>query len=617
MERQAKDGVYRQVGPDEWVPVIRMSKDGVKYRKIGPDDWAPADNTKGFGYVSPEQKAKNAKLDAPGFLPDDIEKEFEQGDLLGPGIRALDATGGFIRTGLMNVAGLLSGKGNIVSEDDVRRVAEGSAPQTEEYLGRLGMPEGKARTGLGFAGDVVTGSPRAIGDVFSGGKAMLSKASGRFGRPTTEEIEKAAAALNVKPTKGMLTDDYVVRNLEDSLSQSPSIPGALVRRERDPILNAADDVTRESLEGAAIESELQAGKNIKAGLKENFEGKLAPLEKSYDEISTHTKNIPVDEKGLKRIATNIRKIEGAEFKGSDAERVASQFAGWLEEAKSVDAIKRLRTKALERARDITKSGEERNAAGIIAQKLSQAQSNTITRQAVAIAKESPVDKTAKGKFLNKAQKKVASEEAEAEGLDLGRRLVGDIKQTNKSYRGLMEEAKDFGKGSGLTKAKGSARGVIDDIDSANPQDMASALFDSGNLEFTQMVKARYPREFEIAKAQRLSDISKKVNGSPKVLSNIIAKMSPEEKMLLFGDEMSGRLDNVSTLLRALPPKVGASDTPRGLGFNNILSPTQNLNDFGRYGLLKSSGLLGERAKKAIKAGAKGAGKQGLIHAERD
>lgn len=50
MERQAKDGkVYRQVGPDDWEPVIRTSKDGKAYQKVGADEWAPIEQPKQAG----------------------------------------------------------------------------------------------------------------------------------------------------------------------------------------------------------------------------------------------------------------------------------------------------------------------------------------------------------------------------------------------------------------------------------------------------------------------------------------------------------------------------------------------------------------------------------------
>jgi hypothetical protein len=557
--------------------------------------------------------------------PDFFDKNADIGT---PLLQAMDATGGFIRSGLANVAGLLTGKGNIVSEDDLAKVAHGQSPQSDEYYERLGVPKGpsmdlnpwmegetSARGALGFLTDAATGSVRNPFGPATPAKptSELSRTAGRFGKPTADQVEKAAQALGIKPTKGMLTDDYVVRNLEDSLSQSPSIPGSMVRGERAPIFNTADDVTQEALEGASVHSPVQAGKDMRAGVQKHFQDKLDPLEKSYDEIASHTKNIDVNTKGLTRIANNIRKIEGAEFQGSDAEKVASQFAGWLESATTVDTVKRLRSKALAIARDKTASDEKRHAAGEIAKKLFNAQTNTITRQAVKVARDAAETRTDKGKFLNKPQQKIAGEEAEAEGLDLGRRLVGDIKTTNKGYRGLMDEARTFGKGSGLTKANRSAQGAIDDIGEANAQDMASALFDSGNIEFTEFVKKTMPQQFEMAKAQRLAEIAQKVGGSPQKLATLISKMTPEEKMLLFGDEVSGRLDNVATLLRSLPAKVGPSGTPHGLEMQNILSPTQNMRDIGRYGLLKTKGLISPTVRQAVGQTAKQVPRQGLIN----
>lgn len=573
--------------------------------------------------ISNEQRAKNAE--APFKILEGV-------DPLDIGLRPLDYAGGLIRTGLATVGGLMKGDAqSVVSDEDAKQALQGKAPLTDEYLERMGVPQGPSidlnpfmegestlRGIGGFAGDVATGSFKNILGTGKAVKSTLSKTAGRFGKPTAEEVERAAQALGVKPTKGMMTDDYVTRNLEDSLSQSPTIAGGVVRSERTPILNAADDATREALEGASPDSALQAGRNMKAAAQKHFEDKLTPLEKSYDEIGTHTKNIDVNEKGLGRIANNIRKIEGAEFQGSDVEKITSQFAGWLQSAKSVDAIKRLRTKALEIARDPTASAGEKRAAAEIAKKLFQAQNNTITRQAVKLAKEAPVDRTAKGKFLNKAQKKMADVEAEAEGLDIGRKLVGDIKQTNKSYRGLMEEAREFGKGSGLTKAK-SARGAIDDIAEANPQEMASALFDSGNLEYTYHIQKTMPKIFEMAKGQRLAEIASKVQGDPKKLASLMQKMSPEEKVLLFGNETSKRLDNVSTLLRALPNKVGASDTPRGQEFRDlgwITGVGANLRDVGRYGLLKSRGLVSPNVSAYGERVIKQTPRQGLINSNR-
>jgi len=438
-----------------------------------------------------------------------------------------------------------------------------------------------------------------------------------FARPGADAVKSAAQALSVKPTQGMLTDDYIVRNLENSLAQSPSLPGSMVRSEQRPVWDAINDASKMALKDASMQSEVQAGKNIKKGVGDYFENRYEPIKQSYQEIESHTSNIPINEKGLARISNNIRKLEDAKFKGSEGNQIANQFADWLSEAKSVNDIKILKTKARRIAEDPNSTYEAKSVATSIMDKLDQAQSNTITRQAVQIAREAPIDKTSSGKFLNKSQKAAADLEAEAEGKDIGRRLIGDIKGTNKQYRELMTDVKKFGQGSGLTKGK-QGRGMaatLNDIREANPQDAASALFDSGNIEFTQWVKQKMPAEFEIARQQRVSEIAQKSmmpNGSisPRKLQVIVEKMTPEEQEILFGPEVMDKLKNAGVLLRSLPEKVGASDTPRGLQFRDLMSPWQNAADIGRYGLLK-----GKKSMPAVGRGIRGAKlpAQGLIN----
>lgn len=84
--------------------------------------------------------------------------------------RVLDEVGGGIRSGLANVAGLASGQGIIVPQEEMTgKVLKGKAPSSEELLRRLGVPEGgsftipgtdmkvTARGAAGLASDIVTG----------------------------------------------------------------------------------------------------------------------------------------------------------------------------------------------------------------------------------------------------------------------------------------------------------------------------------------------------------------------------------------------------------------------------------------------------------------------------
>lgn len=129
------------------------------------------------GGLSPEEAAEMASLEqevgaqeSPGLM----SKAMSMGGKgLDYGIRALDLPGGAVRTGLANVAGLISGKGNIVTEKDLGNMAAGKAPTSAEYMERLGVPAGpsvslpvfgdtSARDAAGLVGDIVTDPLTAI-----------------------------------------------------------------------------------------------------------------------------------------------------------------------------------------------------------------------------------------------------------------------------------------------------------------------------------------------------------------------------------------------------------------------------------------------------------------------
>ncbi len=441
-------------------------------------------------------------------------------------------------------------------------------------------------------------------------------------KPGAQQIANAATQLKVKPTQGMMTNDYMVRNLEDSLGQSPSIPGGAIRAEQQPVRDAIQGAANDAVKDQSMQSDVDAGKALKSGVNGYFEKRYDPISQSYNEIESHTKNIPLNPQGLRRISNNIRGLDEAKFSGSDAHKVANKFANWLEEAENVNDIKILKTKARQIAQDPNSSFEEKSVASSIMGKLDQAQTNSITRQAVQIAREAPVTTTSQGKFLNAGQKEVAGQEATAEGENLGKKLVGDIKNTNAQYKGLMQDAKTFGKGSGLTKANKGMSATLEDINNAKPEEMASALFDQNNSEFTQFVKEKMPEQFELARQQKLAQIVKQTGGDTNKILKLSEKMGPEVREMLFGKDNVQNLGAANTLLKAIPGKVGASDTPRGMAFNSVLSPTglmQNITDAGRYGLLKgkaklpAAGMLMQKARYPVQ----GLVNKGLIDERQD
>ncbi len=498
-------------------------------------------------------------------------------------IPAVGAIGGGMIGGLPGAA--LGGVGGAAVQNLANQyLLNEKTPTREEYYG--GLVEG-AKTGL--MQEMTGGIINKAGESFANsGVQNIGKS---FNRPGAPEIAAAASNLKVKPTQGMMTDDYMIRNTENSLSQSPYIAGSLVRAEQQPIQDVIKSTSEKALENASQRSNFDTGREMRSGIANKFQAELEPLEKSYDEIQSHTKNIDLDPKALKRVANNIRNIEQARFKGFDGHRVANQFADALEGAKNVNDIKILRTEALGIVRDPTASSAAKQAAGEVIGRLERSQQNSITRQAVQVAREAPVDRTSGGEFLNKAQKAVADSEAVAEGQNIGKKLIGDIKTTNKGYRELMKSIKEFGEGTGITKGR-SAGSAIEDIKAANPQDMAKALFDESNIEFTNKVKSKFPEQYELAKQEKLAEIASKSqapNGEvdPKKLLKISQKLPEEVQVMLFGEGGVKNLADVDTLVKSIPAKIGSSDTPRGIQFQHLLSVPGQVADMGRYGFMKA------------------------------
>lgn len=91
------------------------------------------------------------------------------------GARVLDYAGGPIRGGLAEWTGLASGKGSIVTPEDMHKMLKGKGPNSAEYLERLGVGEGLSTPNLpilgkvtqrgveGFALDVITDPLTVVG----------------------------------------------------------------------------------------------------------------------------------------------------------------------------------------------------------------------------------------------------------------------------------------------------------------------------------------------------------------------------------------------------------------------------------------------------------------------
>lgn len=143
---------------------------------------------------------------AQGLRPSPLTESTEEepglmSKALDYGTRALDYPGGFMRAGLANVAGLVSGRGSVVKPEDLKAAAKGQGPNSAEYLERLGVSEGPSvelplvgktslRDAEGLALDIATDPLTAI----SKGVKAIRPGLAKLVRPLSEGAESAGKA---------------------------------------------------------------------------------------------------------------------------------------------------------------------------------------------------------------------------------------------------------------------------------------------------------------------------------------------------------------------------------------------------------------------------------------
>lgn len=546
------------------------------------------------GHISP-QAAKMAKIHAIGddvrAMADQMYPVSKEGPVQST-LSALPAAGaqivgtaGFLVGGVpLEVAG--SGVGSMVGR--------GLQDAGERYL------LGKKNPSLTQDDYAEAAKNGMIQGGMGAGMRTVGGAVGKMGfKPSANapQVKAAADKLKVKPTQGMLTDNYTARNTENSLSQQPTIPGQWVRNQQAPVYEAQQNVANKATADANTQTPNDAGRQIKKSIVDYVDTKYVPQKEAFQDIRNSTQNVDLNEAGRGRIAKNIGNIDEARFSGSPGEQVARQFQGWLSEAQSVDDIAILRTKAQRISSNPNADPEARAAASEIYDKLDRYHDNSIKRGAVDMARGfQPTSDPHTGKFTSRVEQE---NNANIEGMAAGKDLLNKIDKTRGEYGDLMNDLNTIGKNSGLFKPK-AGRGpetFKNSINATTNENVAPALFDSGNVEGLRHLQKTIPQAFEISRQQELNSIVERAAGrdgkvDPVKLQRIVGGYSPEVQDMLFGNENVQNLKAAKTLQQATPPKIGASDTPRGIAWSEMFTPSgllRNVNDLGSYGLLKARG----------------------------
>lgn len=402
-------------------------------------------------------------------------------------------------------------------------------------------------------------------------------------KPNAEAIEKAAESLGTKATTGMLYDSPYMQKIESSLEQSPSMAGALVRRETGPvrktIQKTADDVFAEIPRVQPSD----VGDKVKEGLSTVIEDRLKPISKSYDTIRESTGNVELREKSIQSVAKNIEDIE--KFKSSPAYSLVHTVAEDLRAVKSADELKSLRSTVGKRLSNKMLDPTEYSALNQIYGKLSQLEKNSIMRSAIENA-----GNTNRGKSIAKG-------------------LISELKETNKQFGGLIGDIKEISQGAKTGKNLKRVGQFVDKLDELPSEKIVDTLFKTNNRAHLEKMQKTFPDQYEALRQAKLDSIRKSAESdkgvSPRKLLNIVKGIEPDTQKMIFGPKAKDMIDNLEIIVKNSPDMVGPSGTPSGIEWMNFLNPEFYIREPGRlaqYGLLKGFKTINKGAEGLIRAG---------------
>jgi hypothetical protein len=362
-------------------------------------------------------------------------------------------------------------------------------------------------------------------------------------KPNADEISSAAGRLGTEPTPGMLTSNKNLQNIEQVLSERPTIAGELVRRRYSPLKQAMQSTAEEIGSNTAI-SPNEYGAEAQKALMSKIGEQLDPLKTSFNEIAQSTSRAPIDSESAQRAASGLLKSSISKGEGLPANEIMKKYAGMLEQAKDAETVQNIVSAAKQSARDLRGTPE-----GIAAQKAASSGERLLRRG------------------LLKAGKSGAGET----GVEEAKGLIQQIRQTKSGYRDLT---KQIDSSLGQLKLGTSSPGeVIRRLDEMPSEKVAERLFNAKNVDAINNLKSYSPEAFEAVRQNRLNQIVEKSLSKGKVdPSKLLRNMKglPKEvKELLVGSENVSKLKDVETLTNSLPDIVGPSGTPRGLAWHNF------------------------------------------------
>ncbi len=392
-----------------------------------------------------------------------------------------------------------------------------------------------AKEGQDVVDKIPNKAPQGLMDISADMFANTPKAN-------APEIQSAAGRLGTEATPGMLSSNKNLQNLEQVLSERPTIAGEMVRRRMSPIQQSLGEAA-ESVGARTADSPYELGANAQKSITGKIAERLDPLKTSFNEIEQSTSKSALEPKDAARAAGRLMNQELAQVKGTGQEAIISKYSNMVNDAKTASQLGQI----LSDAKNL-----ERSASGI----------DKIAYQKVIGA----IDRLQRRSLI-----KSAVSGAGDEGKDVAKGLINDIRQTRSGYRGLIKDTEGaLGNLKLDTYSPGAAIKSVDQMPSA---EVVEKLWHPKRIEALQSLKQFEPDAFEAVRQNKLNDVVNKSMTKGKIdpakLVRNFKGMPKEAKELLVGAENVAKLNDAETIINSFPEIVGPSRTPRGLSWHNF------------------------------------------------
>lgn len=402
-------------------------------------------------------------------------------------------------------------------------------------------------------------------------------------KSNVQDIIAAGKEIGAPVTEGMTSDNKWVQQAEDSLvNGAPTFSGIRRAKLYEQGYKAVNDTldgvldTGEKFGGGPM-TKAQLGEALQGSITSKIADESAPITEMYEALKPHMESIQVPKGDLSSLGKEILDLPEAKTSFSEGS-LAKSVAKDVLNLDSVDDIKNYKS-ALNRSISPTASAGEKHMAGVLADKLTELEENSIVKAASDPGLPPEVQEQMKG-------------------------LIDQRKAADAAYAPFRKSLNSLTEQLGKKNA-GGAQTAMNFIKDLDPETLSNKLFDKKFSSFNKFFAEKFPEESALMRQyqkQALKDAASKAGTfSPKVFFNKLNQMEPEVQSAIFHPDELAKIKAAETYIRALPKNFNPSGTSGMSAFRSFFeSPTgsaiANARDFGIEAFIKAAGALPESAR---------------------